>query len=162
MKKRIVMLMLCCAVGMSGCTSSNVEPLPVVSPTPIVEPKDEEPKKERSFESQLYLDLVRYNFDYNNLSTIEYGLKLNDNQGTPEDGDYVLLINATYESGPKTGKDIISMASLALASGIEQNYSEITEMTIFWSCPNCSGDCKITYTRKTNGNMVKSDEFWGF
>lgn len=62
-------------------------------------------------------------------------IKLNDNLGSPEDGDFILLINGTFDikNSKDTGNNVLKMYANDLVATVANNgVTEVFEAAIFW------------------------------
>ena len=98
------------------------------------------------------------NANYTN--TVLDDLTVNDDAGTDEDGDYVVLVNLTWnqKNTGKTSQEMLDMYSSDMAARIYQDLPEVQELCIFWSVPYLNdGTAKISFERKDNG-MAYTDK----
>lgn len=92
------------------------------------------------------------NANYTN--TILDDLAVNDDLGTDADGDYVVLVNLTWnqKNTGKTSQEMLDMYSSDMAARIYQDMPEVQELRIFWTVPYLNdGTAKISFERKDNG-----------
>lgn len=92
------------------------------------------------------------NANYTN--TILDDLAVNDDLGTDADGDYVVLVNLTWnqKNTGKTSQEMLDMYSSDMAARIYQDMPEVQELCIFWTVPYLNdGTAKISFERKDNG-----------
>lgn len=92
------------------------------------------------------------NANYTN--TILDNLTVNDDLGTDADGDYVVLVNLTWnqKNTGKTSQEMLDMYSSDMAARIYQDMPEVQELCIFWTVPYLNdGTAKISFERKDNG-----------
>ena len=92
------------------------------------------------------------NANYTN--TILDDLTANDDLGTDADGDYVVLVNLTWnqKNTGKTSQEMLDMYSSDMAARIYQDMPEVQELCIFWTVPYLNdGTAKISFERKDNG-----------
>ena len=92
------------------------------------------------------------NANYTN--TILDDLTVNDDLGTDADGDYVVLVNLTWnqKNTGKTSQEMLDMYSSDMAARIYQDMPEVQELCIFWTVPYLYvGTAKISFERKDNG-----------
>ena len=92
------------------------------------------------------------NANYTN--TILDDLTVNDDLGTDADGDYVVLVNLTWnqKNTGKTSQEMLDMYSSDMAARIYQDMPEVQELCIFWTVPYLNdGTDKISFERKDNG-----------
>ena len=92
------------------------------------------------------------NANYTN--TILDDLTVNDDLGTDADGDYVVLVNLTWnqKNTGKTSQEMLDMYSSDMAARIYQDMPEVQELCIFWTVPYLNdGTAKISFERKDNG-----------
>lgn len=92
------------------------------------------------------------NANYTN--TILDDLTVNDDLGTDADGDYVVLVNLTWnqKNTGKTSQEMLDMYSSDMAARIYQDMSKVQELCIFWTVPYLNdGTAKISFERKDNG-----------
>ena len=89
-------------------------------------------------------------------------VEINDNLGTDEEGDYIVLVHLKWnrKNKPKTTKDMLEMYSDDLAATLAEE-ENITEITVFWEVPyHLEGDniAKMNYTR--SGEKMAIGERW--
>ena len=92
------------------------------------------------------------NANYTN--TILDDLTVNDDLGTDADGDYVVLVNLTWnrKNTGKTSQEMLDMYSSDMAARIYQDMPEVQELCIFWTVPYLNdGTAKISFEREDNG-----------
>lgn len=92
------------------------------------------------------------NANYTN--TILDDLTVNDDLGTDADGDYVVLVNLTWnqKNTGKTSQEMLDMYSSDMAARIYQDMPEVQELCIFWTVPYLNdGTAKISFEKKDNG-----------
>lgn len=92
------------------------------------------------------------NANYTN--TILDDLTVNDDLGTDADGDYVVLVNLTWnqKNTGKTSQEMLDMYSSDMAARIYQDMPKVQELCIFWTVPYLNdGTAKISFERKDNG-----------
>lgn len=90
----------------------------------------------------------------NYTKTILDDLTVNDDLGTDADGDYVVLVNLTWnqKNTGKTSQEMLDMYSSDMAARIYQDMPEVQELCIFWTVPYLNdGTAKISFERKDNG-----------
>lgn len=98
------------------------------------------------------------NNNYKN--TVLDDLTVNDDAGTNTAGDYVVLVNLTWNQKNKgsTSQEMLDMYSSDMAARIYQDLPEVQELCIFWTVPYLNdGTAKISFERKDNG-MAYTDK----
>ena len=96
------------------------------------------------------------NANYTN--TILDDLTVNDDLGTDADGDYVVLVNLTWnqKNTGKTSQEMLDMYSSDMAARIYQDMPEVQELCIFWTVPYLNdGTAKISFERKDKYEMTR-------
>ena len=94
------------------------------------------------------------------LTTID-NVSVNENLGTVEDGDYILLVYLTWnqQNGAAQTKKVLSMYSEDFAARIGSDLPDVCEISIFWTVPYYSTTdtiVKYSYERR-NGGMYQTD-----
>ena len=98
------------------------------------------------------------NANYTN--TVLDDLTVNDDAGTDEDGDYVVLVNLTWNQKNKgsTSQEMLDLYSSDIAARTYKDLPEVQELCIFWTVPYLNdGKAKISFER-TDGGMVYTDK----
>ena len=88
-------------------------------------------------------------------------ITVNEDLSTDESGDYVLLINYTWnvQNSENTSKQMLDMYSQDIAARIAQDYPSVTQMAVFWHVDYLSKDAKWQFVR-ANGGMMIEDVMW--
>ena len=94
-------------------------------------------------------------------STAISDITVNENLGTDAEGDYILLVDLTWnvKNSKDTTKKMLAMYSEDFAARIGADLQNVSEITVFWKVPYYSKTdtvVKYTYTRKDNG-MYQTD-----
>lgn len=94
-------------------------------------------------------------------STAISDITVNENLGTDAEGDYILLVDLTWnvKNSKDTTKKMLAMYSEDFAARIGTDLQNVSEITVFWKVPYYSKTdtvVKYTYTRKDNG-MYQTD-----
>lgn len=91
------------------------------------------------------------------------GITINDNAGSDADGDYIALVNVTFNQKNKadTAKEVLSLYSSDLAATLGTESPSVSEVAIFWSVPYLESDAKCSYERSGDG-FKEMDIVWGF
>lgn len=91
-------------------------------------------------------------------------ITVNENLGTDETGDYVLLVDLTWNvnNGPEMTKEMLEMYSEDFAARVGADIPTVNEFAVFWTVPNFSDDviAKYSYTRYGDG-MQQTDVMLG-
>ncbi len=90
-------------------------------------------------------------------------ITLNDNLGTDVDGDFVVLVNLTWnvKNSADTTKEMLEMYSSDLAARTNQQFESVSEIAIFWNVPYHGSDGKVSYEKVEDG-MKLSDKIFNF
>ncbi len=94
-------------------------------------------------------------------STTVSNITVNENLGTDTEGDYILLVDLTWDvkNSKDTTKKMLAMYSQDFAARVGTDLQNVSEVTAFWKVPHYSKTdnvVKYTYTRKDNG-MYQTD-----
>lgn len=94
-------------------------------------------------------------------STTVSNITVNENLGTDTEGDYILLVDLTWDvkNSKDTTKKMLAMYSQDFAARVGTDLQNVSEVTVFWKVPHYSKTdnvVKYTYTRKDNG-MYQTD-----
>ena len=87
-------------------------------------------------------------------------ITVNEDMGTDEDGDYVVLVNLTWNQKNKgsTSQEMLDLYSSDIAARTYKDLPEVQELCIFWTVPYLNdGKAKISFER-TDGGMVYTDK----
>lgn len=87
-------------------------------------------------------------------------ITVNEDMGTDEDGDYVVLVNLTWNQKNKgsTSQEMLDLYSSDMAARTYKDLPEVQELCIFWTVPYLNdGKAKISFER-TDGGMVYTDK----
>lgn len=94
------------------------------------------------------------------LTTIS-SVTVNENYGTDEDGDYVLLVYVTWsQKNPQDlTKTVLSMYSEDYAARVGTDINNVSEFTVFWTVPYYSEtDTAVKYSyERRDGGMYQTD-----
>lgn len=100
--------------------------------------------------------------EYYDKTTVD-NINVNENAGTEEDGDFVVLVDLTWDvkNSVNTTKEMLEMYSSDLAARTNQQFESISEIAIFWNIPYHGSDGKVSY-EKVEGGMKLSDKIFNF
>lgn len=181
MKKKLIFLLLIITLAFSGCESSKTSTSDIQKSSSREasntsdnntnensdEPEEEtmdssisiEPVyEEGSFEKELQdyaVKIIMENYMYTDIES----LTINENLGTEEDGDYIILAKLTWNQKNKasTSLNMLSMYSSDFAARIGADQPSVNEVTIFWTIPYLeNANAKWSYERSDYG-MYLSD-----
>ena len=95
-------------------------------------------------------------------NTVIDSITINDNAGTSEDGDYIALVNLTWnvKNSGATSKKMLQMYSDDLAATLANENDTVQEIAIFWKVPYLNDNAKCSYERKSGG-FAYMDMMWG-
>lgn len=91
-------------------------------------------------------------------------IAINENAGTEEDGDYIILVRLTWnvKNSGSMSKEMLEMYSSDFAARIGSDQSAVNEVAIFWTVPYLdNASAKWAYERSGEGmylsdNMIDS------
>ncbi len=95
----------------------------------------------------------------NYIETVIDSISINENLGTEEDGDYIILARLTWnaKNSGTLSKEMLEMYSSDFAARIGKDQLAINEVAIFWTVPYLNdANAKWAYERKGEG-MYLSD-----
>ena len=95
----------------------------------------------------------------NYIETVIDSISINENLGTEEDGDYIILARLTWnaKNSGTLSKEMLEMYSSDFAARIGKDQLAINEVAIFWTVPYLNdANAKWAYERKDEG-MYLSD-----
>ncbi len=119
-----------------------------------IEPIYEEGSLEKELQDYA-VKIITENYTYTDIES----LTVNENLGTEEDGDYIILARLTWNQKNKasTSQDMLSMYSSDFAARIGMDQPSVNEVTIFWTVPYLNNaNAKWSYERNDDG-MYLSD-----
>lgn len=119
-----------------------------------IEPIYEEGSLEKELQDYA-VKIITENYTYTDVES----LTVNENLGTEEDGDYIILARLTWNQKNKasTSQDMLSMYSSDFAARIGMDQPSVNEVAIFWTVPYLNNaNAKWSYERNDDG-MYLSD-----
>lgn len=80
-------------------------------------------------------------------------ITINDDAGTDAEGDYIALVNLTWNQKNKgeTSKEVLTLYSDDIAATLADQNSSVNEIAIFWAVPYLNSDAKCAYEREGDG-----------
>lgn len=89
-------------------------------------------------------------------------ITINDDAGTETDGDYIALVNLTWnqKNDGKKSKEVLSLYSSDLAATLGAEVPSVNEVAIFWTVPYLNANAKCSYQRSGEG-FAEMDMVWG-
>lgn len=138
------------------------EPEPTQDPEPEPEPEETPAEVDPvQADKQEIEAAARQICEDNYTMTTISSLAVNENYGTDEDGDYVLLVYATWEqkNNPDLTKTVLTMYSEDFAARVGEDLEKVNEFAIFWTVPYYSETdtaVKFAYER-SDGGMYQTD-----
>ncbi len=130
--------------------SENNEP----EHTMIIEPEYEDGSIEKEIQDYA-ANVISENYTDTDIQQIE----INENLGTEEDGDYIILTRLIWntKNSGHTSKEMLEMYSSDFAARIGNEQPSVNEVAIFWTVPYLdSANAKWAYERNGDG-MYLSD-----
>ncbi len=159
MKKKLIFLLLIITLAFSGCESSKTSTSDIQKSSSREASNSIEPVyEEGSFEKELQDYAVKIIME-NYMHTDIESLTINENLGTEEDGDYIILAKLTWNQKNKasTSLNMLSMYSSDFAARIGTDQPPVNEVAIFWTIPYLeNANAKWSYERSDYG-MYLSD-----
>lgn len=119
-----------------------------------IEPIYEEGSLEKELQDYA-VKIITESYTYTDIES----LTVNENLGTEEDGDYIILARLTWNQKNKasTSQDMLSMYSSDFAARIGTDQPSVNEVAIFWTVPYLNNaNAKWSYERNDDG-MYLSD-----
>lgn len=101
------------------------------------------------------VDVIAENYSNIDINSIS----INQDLGTEEDSDYIILVNLTWnqKNSASTSKEVLALYSEDFAARIGSGQSLINEISIFWTVPYLdNATAKWSYEKNGNG-MYLSD-----
>ena len=126
----------------------------VMEDTISVEPIYEEGSPQKELQDYA-VNVVLENYTYTDIDL----MTINENLGTDEDGDYIILARLTWnqKNGASTTEDVLTLYSNDFAARIGMDQTSVVEIAIFWTIPYLdNATAKWSYERKGEG-MYLSD-----
>ena len=126
----------------------------VMEDTISVEPIYEEGSPQKELQDYA-VNVVIENYTYTDIDL----MTINENLGTDEDGDYIILARLTWnqKNGASTTEDVLTLYSNDFAARIGMDQTSVVEIAIFWTIPYLdNATAKRSYERKGEG-MYLSD-----
>ena len=81
-------------------------------------------------------------------------ITINDDLGTEKEGDYVVLVNLTWntKNSGKTSQEMLDMYSSDMAARMHSDLPEVQELAVFWTVPYLNnGSAKMSFERTEKG-----------
>ena len=125
--------------------SENNEP----EHTMIIEPEYEDGSIEKEIQDYA-ANVISENYTDTDIQQIE----INENLGTEEDGDYIILTRLIWntKNSGHTSKEMLEMYSSDFAARIGNEQPSVNEVAIFWTVPYLdSANAKWAYERNGDG-----------
>lgn len=131
------------------------EPSPTPEPTP--EPPTDPIERAKWDIETTARDICAENYANTDVDSIT----VNEDYGTDEDGDYILLVYATWnvKNSAEMTEKMLAMYSEDFAARIGQSATAVSEFTVFWTVPYYSEtDTAIKYSYQRSGDgMFQTD-----
>ena len=151
-KKGIVALLVLSSLGvMAGCgddkKKDEASP-PVQTEQATATAKDESVTPEAKIKNKI----AEYAKEYTD-TTID-NITINDDLGTEKEGDYVVLVNLTWntKNSGKTSQEMLDMYSSDMAARMHSDLPEVQELAVFWTVPYLNnGSAKVSFERTEKG-----------
>ena len=121
---------------------------------PSVEPAYEDGSTEKEIQNYA-VNIINDNYTDTDIEQME----INENLGTEEDGDYIILARLTWntKNSGTSSKEMLEMYSSDFAARIGAEQPAVNEVAIFWTVPYLdNANAKWAYERKDEG-MYLSD-----
>ncbi len=121
---------------------------------PSVEPAYEDGSTEKEIQNYA-VNIIIDNYTDTDIEQME----INENLGTEEDGDYIILARLTWntKNSGTSSKEMLEMYSSDFAARIGAEQPAVNEVAIFWTVPYLdNANAKWAYERKDEG-MYLSD-----
>ena len=121
---------------------------------PSVEPAYEDGSTEKEIQNYA-VNIIIDNYTDTDIEQME----INENLGTEEDGDYIILARLTWntKNSGTSSKEMLVMYSSDFAARIGAEQPAVNEVAIFWTVPYLdNANAKWAYERKDEG-MYLSD-----
>ena len=121
---------------------------------PSVEPAYEDGSTEKEIQNYA-VNIIIENYTDTDIEQME----INENLGTEEDGDYIILARLTWntKNSGTSSKEMLEMYSSDFAARIGAEQPAVNEVAIFWTVPYLdNANAKWAYERKDEG-MYLSD-----
>lgn len=121
---------------------------------PPVEPAYEDGSAEKEIQNYA-VNIIIENYTDTDIQQME----INENLGTEQDGDYIILARLTWntKNSGTTSKEMLEMYSSDFAAHIGAEQPTVNEVAIFWTVPYLdNANAKWAYERKDEG-MYLSD-----
>lgn len=122
--------------------------------TLIIEPKYEDGSIEKEIQDYA-ANLITENYTFTDIHEIS----INENAGTEEAGDYIILARLIWnqENSGSTSKKVLEMYSSDFAARVGNDQPSVNQVAIFWTVPYLGdANAKWAYDRKGEG-MFLSD-----
>ena len=131
--------------------TKNPTSIPLISVEPTYEAESAEKKLQ-----DYAVKIITENYTYTSIESIS----INENLGTDEDGDYIILARLTWNQKNKasTSKEMLSMYSSDFAARIGTEQPSVKEVAIFWTIPYLdNASAKWSYERVDAGMQLSDN-----
>ena len=135
-------------------SESNISDDIETEKVPSVEPTYEDGSTEKEIQNYA-VNIIIENYEDTDIQQIE----INENLGTEEGGDYIILARLTWnmKNSGATSKKMLEMYSSDFAARIGTEQPTVNEVAIFWTVPYLdNANAKWSYERMNEG-MYLSD-----
>lgn len=159
----VVVVLILIVIIASGSDSNNIDKAKddENNTSSSIEKYLDKPYDENSEEMKIAktaFDRIQSKFEDTDITKIT----VNENSGTDNPDDYVLLVNLTWNRKNKedTTKEMMRMYCDDLAAYTVESNSKVQEVALFWTIPYHKEDgvsAKCSYEQK-NGKMILSDK----
>ena len=125
------------------------------APLVSVEPSYEDDSNEKKLQDYA-VKIITENYTYTNINSIS----INENLGSEEDGDYIILARLTWNQKNRgaTSRDMLSMYSSDFAARIGMDQPSVKEVAIFWTIPYLdNASAKWSYERVDAGMQLSDN-----
>lgn len=103
---------------------------------------------------QLIEQSIRSRINSNYRKTTIDTITINDNPGTDTEGDYIVLVNLTWnvKNSAETTEEMLTMYSDDLAASLATDHPEVQELAVFWKVPYLTeSTSKWAYEKRSDG-----------
>lgn len=150
--KPVFMFLLLFVLILSGCGDSKPNASNSKNVSVYPEYEDGSPKKELQ---DYAVNIILNNYNDTDIDSIS----INDNLGTDDPNDYIMLVHLTWntKNSASTSKKVLELYSEDFAAQIGRDQSSVKEIAIFWTVPYLNNaSAKWSYERMGDG-MSLSD-----
>lgn len=147
----------------------TISPTPTITPsktetTEIITEKESHHSDQSEEKKQLIEQYIRNRVYDNYKQTDIDSITINDDLGTDIDGDYVALVNLTWnvKNSQELSEKMLRMYSDDLAASLATDYPDVQELCVFWKVPYLTKyNSKWAYEKRDNG-MYLVDNILGW